>query len=727
MSARPTNRGSSAAHPVATRFVSAVSGDENGRFSVDVVGLLEALTEQFPEPLLCVRELVQNAADAGAQRIDVDVAFDERLQLVRLSVLDDGRGMSSQEVEGYLTIGFSQKDPTLDRGRFGIGKLSPYALGFAQMVVETCNGQETHRIEFQPDGSGRILVRPIQRRGTKVSIYKFADRVQAEELSERTYALVNESCGSLQIPLLVNEVAVNHVPDLPTPYVVRFESDSGGGIVGVGGDLSCTLSSGGIVLEVGATILGQEVSYLLDAPRLSPTLSRNAVRRDSAFNDLLQVAEAQLPHLLQVTVQMLRQRVDRFRQLGSVTERSLEPNDRAALEWLRAQLLETTSLVSGELAQAPVLETVDGDLVSAQRLMDVCQKERTVPVSRVPLSREEIAGYADRGVPVLLFYRDLEDFLNRQSIPIIEVDGWDNGVEHHPTAWTKGEKALLERTRPPWKFLTKYKFAAAVGVMVLMLFLGQERWQGRAIPVGTPPSSASLEEPSSVVSTYEVSIKDTGQLAVYAPVVRRAESIPAVSWSLLLVTATMVCVGGWVVVIERLRRRQVMMGLHAHKAKLPIIWGDGHQRRLELLVRMLRHPIDFLVARGWSHRVRRGNGVIVAGYRAFVPEEPVRAGTRLDLDHLQLGYIDLVSRQGDPSDARLTIQRDGRILLNRNHPTVRNLILIAKSDSPRARVLLDALLATDPELAKGCDPRQIEWDLVGRAPRMMRQPKEHAG
>src|SRR5262245_28555845 len=104
-------------------------------FSVDIPGLLDALTEQFPEPLLCVRELVQNAADAGAGRIEVDVAYDALRSLLRLSVRDDGRGMNDREVEDYLTIGFSEKDPSLDRGRFGVGKLSPYALGIVRMMV----------------------------------------------------------------------------------------------------------------------------------------------------------------------------------------------------------------------------------------------------------------------------------------------------------------------------------------------------------------------------------------------------------------------------------------------------------------------------------------------------------------------------------------------------------------------------------------------------------------
>ena len=136
------------------RHVTDVAGRQ--RFSVDIQGLLEALTEQFPEPLLCVRELVQNAADAGAQRIEVDVSYDASRQLFRIAVRDDGRGMSEPEVEGYLTIGFSEKDPGRQRGRFGVGKLSPYALDIVRMVVETCDGQVAHRLTFNGDGSGQL-------------------------------------------------------------------------------------------------------------------------------------------------------------------------------------------------------------------------------------------------------------------------------------------------------------------------------------------------------------------------------------------------------------------------------------------------------------------------------------------------------------------------------------------------------------------------------------------
>lgn len=173
------------------------SGGARQSFSVDIRGLLDALTEQFPEPLLCVRELIQNAADAGSRRIETDVAFDANRGLMRLSVRDDGRGMNEDEVEGYLIIGFSDKDPRSQRGRFGVGKLSPYALGISRMVVETCDGRSTHRITFNRDGSGTMARLAARPRGTVVRVYKRCSRHEAEGLAERTFRLVQQDRKSV--------------------------------------------------------------------------------------------------------------------------------------------------------------------------------------------------------------------------------------------------------------------------------------------------------------------------------------------------------------------------------------------------------------------------------------------------------------------------------------------------------------------------------------------------
>jgi hypothetical protein len=716
-----------------------VTGDvQRQSFSVDIIGLLEALTEQFPEPLLCVRELVQNAADAGARRIEVDVAYDASRSLFRLSVRDDARGMNAKEVEGYLTIGFSEKDPTRERGRFGVGKLSPYALGISRMVVETCDGHVTHRLTFNSDGSGTIFRLGPRPKGTVVRVYKECGRDEAERLAERTFQLVEERCGSISIPLFVNGHPVNRDVALPTIYSLPFSSSAGKGVIGITADPTHILMGGGIVLETDAPILGPEVSYILDSPRLQPTLSRNAVRRDHAFDTLLKATRGQMSALIAHTARQLRVRTDRLRQEGTPVERGLDANDRAALEWLRSRLLEPEEETPDPIVRdAPVLETADGSLVSAQELIDVIRREGRVPTSRIPRTRDEISAYADRGVPVLLLYRDLEDFLERQAIETVEVDGEDDGIEIAEVEWSKGEVALAQRVPMPKKpvFMRRVP-VAAVGALMAVAVLGAiyvgrpdiggrepsvelHRFAGKTPPPSMEPVELSAAPPSPSSDATRAGAIDLPRgraqaqnhfLVTLAGFIAVLSAAAGCAMIYLTITSKSTATASW---------------LRA-EAGAPLTVGETRRRRLNVLSRAILHPIDFFVARGWSVRASGPKPLAassaIKGYRELAPEAPIRSGVRLDLDRVRIGFVDLISSSGDPHDGRILIRRSDRVLLNRNHPTVRDLIRIAENEHRRARLLLDVLLATDPELARGTDPRQVEWDLLGRAEQGLRRP-----
>ena len=710
-------------------------------FSVDIRGLLDALTEQFPEPLLCVRELIQNAADAGAKRIETDVAFDAHRGLMRLSVRDDGRGMNEQEVEGYLTIGFSDKDPSQQRGRFGVGKLSPYALDISRMVVETCDGRLTHRITFNSDGSGTIARLEARPRGTVVRVYKRSDREDAESLAERTFRLVQQTCGSISIPLFVNGVQVNRETALPTVYALNFGSPHGQGVLGISAEPVHLLMGGGIVLETESPILGPEVSYILDSPRLSPTLSRNAVRRDQAFDELLRAARTKMPAFRAHVARQLRVRSDRLRQDGTPPERGLEANDRAALEWLRSQLLVPEDEPPDAVVRdAPVLETADGGLVSANELIEVIRKEGRVPISRVPRTREEISGYADRGVPVLLLYRDLEDFLERQAIETVEVDGLDDGIEIAELDWGRGEAALAARSPMPtrntwWRPAAAAATLLAAGVTGAYVFIELVEPQSE-VPVMVERSPVPMTPERRGVGAFD-DPASTDPAPVFAADAEPAEEPPQQA-ELLPSTRS---AGGWrstlaaaialfwatagLGLIFSARRRPRRSWLRA-EAGAPLTIGENRRRRWSVVSRALLHPVDFFVARGWSLKaagrpLSASASASIKGYREFAPEEPIRSGVRLDLDRVELGFVDLISRSGDASDGRFLLRRQNRVLLNRNHPTVQDLITIAAAEPGRARVLLDMLLATDAELGRGTDPRQVEWDLLGRAELILRR------
>jgi hypothetical protein len=649
-------------------------------FSVDIPGLLEALTQQFPEPLLCVRELVQNAADAGSTQIRVDLAYDRQRGLFRLSVSDDGRGMSAAEVESYLTIGLSHKGPD-QRGRFGIGKLSPYALGITRMVVETSEGTERHRLVFAADGSGTVLRAAGGPSGTVVRVYKAVDRGAAQRLAQRTFEIVRDHCGGLELDLRVNGVAVRRRSGPGSRYTWRFESPDGQGALGLQAEPVYQLVSGGILLESGTSLFGEGVSYSLDSTALSPNLSRNAVRRDQAFEALVRRGQEQLTALAGHVGNRFASRVESLRVGDLPVEARLDADDRAALEWLRARVMDSEG-DERSTDDAPVLETADGSLVAPADLLRLGKSGSRIPVSRVPRSRDELRGYIDRGLPVLLLYRDVEDFLERRGLVSSEVDALDLGDEVPPSNWTAAERALADSpglarppSRPavavrPWVGLA----AAAAGCFALAYLAGdwwithrngfEAEWARRlAIDGGTVDAGAGGGE-------------STGW-----------------PWTLGITFLTFVLGAG---VLAR-----------------AVVQHPQWRARFHVFARALWHPRDFLAARFWSRR-SEGPRVASPGDGLHVAEPDLVASERLDLDSVQLGFIDLRSAGGEDNEARVLLFRDGRVLLNRNHPTVRHLVVIAQHERARARMLLEALLATDPVLARRTDPRQAEWDLLAR-------------
>lgn len=139
------------------------------------------------------------------------------------------------------------------------------------------------------------------------------------------------------------------------------------------------------------------------------------------------------------------------------------------------------------------------------------------------------------------------------------------------------------------------------------------------------------------------------------------------------------------------------------------------KRRIRVWTQAILHPIDFMVARLWTQSGRSEPAPAVEGYRELAPQHMVRNGVRLDLDALRLGFVDLRGAQGAEHEGRVLVVRQGRVLLNRNHPTVRDLTRLAEADPTRSRILLECLLGTDPDLAQQTDPRQVEWDLLSRA------------
>ena len=84
-------------------------------FKANPEGLTRVLMDQFSEPLLCFRELVQNSADAEASRILINTSYDTEKELLSVSVNDDGCGMNLDQIMIYLTLFDSTKDENIKK------------------------------------------------------------------------------------------------------------------------------------------------------------------------------------------------------------------------------------------------------------------------------------------------------------------------------------------------------------------------------------------------------------------------------------------------------------------------------------------------------------------------------------------------------------------------------------------------------------------------------------
>ena len=146
--------------------------------AIDIGDALETLVHQFSDPWSFLRELIQNAIDAGSPEIDVRVEHqppqgggdgdDPGLMLVE--VVDAGDGMDRQIIDTRLTRLFSSaKDGDYTKiGRFGIGFVSVFAIDPDLVCVDTGRTGEYWRVLFRKDRSFQRIALEHPTEGTTI-------------------------------------------------------------------------------------------------------------------------------------------------------------------------------------------------------------------------------------------------------------------------------------------------------------------------------------------------------------------------------------------------------------------------------------------------------------------------------------------------------------------------------------------------------------------------------
>ena len=152
----------------------------------EVDALLERLVAQFAGPYDFLRELVQNALDAGSDRAEVvlethtEVGGEADEVVYELRVSDAGSGMDEAVIDGGLTRLFAstKADDRTMAGGYGVGFVSVFAWEPEAVVVQTGRGGEAWELVFYPDRRFEKLRLGEPVEGTTVALLRrgFADQ-----------------------------------------------------------------------------------------------------------------------------------------------------------------------------------------------------------------------------------------------------------------------------------------------------------------------------------------------------------------------------------------------------------------------------------------------------------------------------------------------------------------------------------------------------------------------
>jgi hypothetical protein len=300
----------------------------------NVSDALETLVNQFADRLSFLRELIQNAIDAGSPEIDVRIEYDADKGMIVIEVDDFGEGMDAAIIDTRLTRLFSSsKDDDFTKiGRFGIGFVSVFAIEPDAVCVDTSRGGETWRVLFKSDRSFvRIaLDQPVE--GTVVRIFKRATPAEVDEMTDKARAVITYWCKHATSQIRFQGEVINRPLDIDSPCRVRYEEEGTEVVVGLTMDeepLQGFYNRGLTLLETREAIF-PHVELKVSSRYLEHTLTRDNVLRDANYEKAISIVERLVRGPLPARLFELLEADVKARQHDETTDRLYE----LAATWL---------------------------------------------------------------------------------------------------------------------------------------------------------------------------------------------------------------------------------------------------------------------------------------------------------------------------------------------------------------------------------------------------------
>ncbi|PRP92786.1 heat shock protein 90 [Enhygromyxa salina] len=308
----------------------------------EVGDALETLVHQFSDPWSFLRELIQNAIDAGSPEIDLRIDHEppddpngDDPGLMIVEVVDAGAGMDRQIIDTRLTRLFSSaKDGDYTKiGRFGIGFVSVFAIEPDLVCVDTGRTGEYWRVLFRKDRSFQRIALEHPTEGTTIRIYKHATPAEVERARARAREILEYWCKHARVEVRCDDELISRPFELDARCVVRHEEEGTLLLLGYVDQREALRGyyHGGLTLHEERDDRLPHVAFKIDSRYIEHTLTRDDVIRDDNFvkamNIVGRLARTRLVEELVATLERLT---------AAATD---EPGEARELELLRARLL----------------------------------------------------------------------------------------------------------------------------------------------------------------------------------------------------------------------------------------------------------------------------------------------------------------------------------------------------------------------------------------------------
>jgi len=266
-------------------------------------GIVGDVIGQFADRYAFLRELVQNAIDAGTEIVEVRLEHDG--DIMHASVRDRGEGMTREIVEDQLLVLFrSTKESDHSKiGKFGIGFVSVLAPDPEVVIVQTSRAGRRLTAHLYRDLTYELFDSgPATQHGTTVTVdLRVAPDGVDEVVRASRYAL-DRWCRHAAVPIELTVALPGAAPE--TVRIDRPLAIDDALVEVRGGDAERTIVAAitggppyvgffnhGLTLFETSEPLCGPVSVKIQDSRLGHTLSRDDVRRDDAFDQAIAAAQ----------------------------------------------------------------------------------------------------------------------------------------------------------------------------------------------------------------------------------------------------------------------------------------------------------------------------------------------------------------------------------------------------------------------------------------------------